>query len=663
VLRRTLAAALLLGALIAAPAQAAPKWLPPFELTQEGLSEPYIGVAVAPDGTTVATWSRSEGSGLVVEAARRLPGQAFGPPMLLSDPDNDATAPQVAIDGAGNATVAWQETDPVAPLRVRAARLPAGAGAFEQAQTLSSGAVAFAPAIGVGSSGTAVVIFGQGPPGSTVMKAAIRDGAGGVFGLAQTISDASDNFYATNHTSVGDVVVAPDGSAVAAWATLGGGRYLLQTNERAPNGTFSPTGTTRSPTSANASGEQPTATIDPSGRVTVAWTQVADNTNPSSPKEIRSITRPPGGGFGSFAVASEPGVSADAPDLAAAADGTVIGAWVTGTGSDRHVEAAIRAPGATGFGQHAPLSPAGTGFAEPTVAANARGDAIVLWPDFDTSAIVAARRPAGSTFGAPLEPVNDSGEPSGTQFIFNNAALAIDDQGNGTAFWRFDHFRSGSHFYRVQAAGFDAAPPTLAASVPPATIAGTPVAMAAAALDRWGPVSLSWAFGDGAAGAGGAVSHAFGAAGVFNVHVTATDAAGNATTATRAVTVAAAPLPRILSTVASSWGFDRRKRYIFLLRLRVKAPPKGAVAELRCAGRRCPLRRKRVARIRRNRIDVFKALSKRQRRFRPGQRLQLRITAPGHIGKVVKFRLRRGRIPTGRTFCLPPGATRPRKTC
>ena len=147
--------------------------------------------------------------------------------------------------------------------------------------------------------------------------------------------------------------------------------------------------------------------------------------------------------------------------------------------------------------------------------------------------------------------------------------------------------------------------------------------------------------------------------------VTATDAVGNATSATRPIAVAAAPpapLPRIDSSVASRWGFDGRKRFIFLLRLRVKAPPQGAVAELRCKGRKCPFKRKRVKRIRKNRIDVFKALTERQRRFRPGQRLQLRITAPGHIGKVVKYRLRKGRIPSGRTFCLPPGATKPRKT-
>ena len=51
--------------------------------------------------------------------------------------------------------------------------------------------------------------------------------------------------------------------------------------------------------------------------------------------------------------------------------------------------------------------------------------------------------------------------------------------------------------------------------------------MAAAASDRVSPVALAWSFGDGATATGGAVSHAFGSAGAFNVTVTATDAAGN----------------------------------------------------------------------------------------------------------------------------------------
>ena len=62
-------------------------------------------------------------------------------------------------------------------------------------------------------------------------------------------------------------------------------------------------------------------------------------------------------------------------------------------------------------------------------------------------------------------------------------------------------------------------------------------------------------------------------------------------------------------------------------------------------------------------IKPTKVVGKRKRSFRAGQRLQLRVTAPGHIGKVVKYRLRKGRIPSGRNFCLPPGATKPQKTC
>jgi hypothetical protein len=663
VLIRSLIAAMALSVLAAAPAHAAPAWLPPFTLNPEGLDASNMAVAVGADGTTVAAWNRRDEQGnRVLEAVRRSPGGAFGPRTVLSSSfGND---PQVGMDAAGNATVTWGELVPGGPgTRVRAARLAAGAASFEPAQTLSAGSDARAPAIGVGANGTAVVIFTEGAPPNAVVKAAIRDGAGGLFGNAQTISDPALFFYATSHTATGDVVVGPDGGAVAVFAGHDGNRFVVETNERAPNSAFSPTATTQSPTSANASGEHPAAVIDPSGRVTVAWSQVDDVTSGSSPKEIRFITRPPGAGFGSFDVASEPGVVAESPDLAVAANGTVIGAWVTGTGSARSVEAAFHAPGAAGFSGHDALSPGQAGSTEPMVAANAAGDAIVLWPDFDTSAVVAARRVAGGAFDAGFEVVNDWGEPAGTQFVFDQGVLALDDEGNATALWRFDHFRSGTHFFRVQGAGFDAAPPALSASVPPAGVAGAPVGMAAATLDRWGPVSVHWAFGDGATAAGDAVSHAFGSAGPFAVTVTATDAVGNATSATRPISVAAPPPGRIDSSVSTRWGFDRAKRFIFLLRMRVKAPPKGAVAELRCSGRKCKFNRKRVTRIRRNRIDVFKALRKSQRRFRPRQVLQLRITAPGMIGKVVKFRLKRGRIPNGQTLCLPPGAKKPRRVC
>ena len=246
---------------------------------------------------------------------------------MLNDAGKNAISPQVGIDHAGNATVIWAEGPDT---RVRVARLPAGAGAFEQPQTLSTGANLSAPAIGVGANGTAVVVFQDGPFGNMVLKAAIRDGASGLFGIAQTVSGPAEFFHSVNQTGAADVAVAPDGTSVLAWGARIGPRYIVQTNVRAPAGVFAPTGETRSSTAPSASGEQPSATIDPAGNATVAWTHVPDTANPG--REIRFAARPAGGAFGAAVVASAPAAVAEYPDLAATADGTVVGTWLSGSG-------------------------------------------------------------------------------------------------------------------------------------------------------------------------------------------------------------------------------------------------------------------------------------------------------------------------------------------
>ena len=64
--------------------------------------------------------------------------------------------------------------------------------------------------------------------------------------------------------------------------------------------------------------------------------------------------------------------------------------------------------------------------------------------------------------------------------------------------------------------------------------------MAASATDRWGaPVSWTWDFGDGSGSGGSATSHTHAAGHGTVLGVTATDAAGNATTVTRSITVTA----------------------------------------------------------------------------------------------------------------------------
>ena len=49
--------------------------------------------------------------------------------------------------------------------------------------------------------------------------------------------------------------------------------------------------------------------------------------------------------------------------------------------------------------------------------------------------------------------------------------------------------------------------------------------------------------------------------------------------------------------------------------------------------------------------------------FHAGQTLQVRITKKGYIGKVVRYKLQKGKIPSGKDLCLPPGKKKPRKRC
>ena len=60
-------------------------------------------------------------------------------------------------------------------------------------------------------------------------------------------------------------------------------------------------------------------------------------------------------------------------------------------------------------------------------------------------------------------------------------------------------------------------------------------------------------------------------------------------------------------------------------------------------------------------VDLLKLLGAKGSRFRAGQTLEIRITAPARIGKVVVYRFRSGRLPSSTALCIKPGAAKPAK--
>src|SRR5690242_6367474 len=151
---RLLAIVLAVGTtlLIPALARATPTWLSAINLSDPGQDGFDPQVAVNSNGDSLVVWNRSDGSKLRIQAQFRATDGTFGPIETISASNRDASSPQVAFDGSGNAIAVWTQSDG-SNGRIHAGFRPAG-GSFGSDQTISpAGGTASAPQISFDSSG------------------------------------------------------------------------------------------------------------------------------------------------------------------------------------------------------------------------------------------------------------------------------------------------------------------------------------------------------------------------------------------------------------------------------------------------------------------------------------------------------------------------------
>jgi hypothetical protein len=122
-----------------------------------------------------------------------------------------------------------------------------------------------------------------------------------------------------------------------------------------------------------------------------------------------------------------------------------------------------------------------------------------------------------------------------------------------------------------------------------------------------------------------------------------------------------ASYPRITSR--ARLRFARYAAYFKVTSISARDVPAGAKVQLRCSGRSCPFRQGRARAIRRTRSSVSLMTSAlRAKRIVPTTTFEVRVTAAGHIGRVMRFRFTRlRRNPTLQTRCLMPGSRTPRR--
>jgi Putative metal-binding motif len=111
---------------------------------------------------------------------------------------------------------------------------------------------------------------------------------------------------------------------------------------------------------------------------------------------------------------------------------------------------------------------------------------------------------------------------------------------------------------------------------------------------------------------------------------------------------------RLYASLGIGWAVG--KVNTSLRRLRVADAPPGARVRVRCLGKRCRFGRREATVDAKGAVNLLPRI---RRRLRPRTTLEVTVTAPNMIGKVVRYKMRRGKEPLVRRLCLPPGAAKP----
>jgi len=128
----------------------------------------------------------------------------------------------------------------------------------------------------------------------------------------------------------------------------------------------------------------------------------------------------------------------------------------------------------------------------------------------------------------------------------------------------------------------------------------------------------------------------------------------------------AEPFPTLGSGVLHNWSWKKGGTTFTLKTLKITQQfPPGWKVQIKCSGKKCPFKTKRLkaGKVRKQASSVLASLSKKQRKFRVGQRVEVWVSAPGFNTKVARFTFKRGKQPTPTPYCALPGENRVQKSC
>jgi len=149
--------AVVVALLVPAAAHGTPQFLSSIDVSDAGQDAFDVQVAQDSSGNSLMIWSRTDGTNFRIQTRLRAADDTFGSPQSISVAGRDAFEPQIAFDSSGNATAVWTQWDGPHS-RIYAAFRPSG-GSFGAGQAISpSGQDATAPQISIDGSGRAAAV-------------------------------------------------------------------------------------------------------------------------------------------------------------------------------------------------------------------------------------------------------------------------------------------------------------------------------------------------------------------------------------------------------------------------------------------------------------------------------------------------------------------------
>jgi PKD domain len=257
----------------------APEWSKPQALSEPGQNAFVPQVALDDGGDAVAVWERSDGANFIVESATRpATADTWSKPQALSEPGQNASFPEVALDGRGDAVAVWERLDgarPIAHLIVESSSLPLGAAMWSKAQPLSEpGQNASFPELALDGQGDAVAVWersdGAQPTSHTIVESAGLPAGANAWSSPQKLSEPGQNAV------VAQLAVDRNGDAVAVWTRVDGAQptpSLIAEGASLPAGTAK-WSSSRKLSEAGQDAAEPEVAIDDGGDAVAVWTRL-----------------------------------------------------------------------------------------------------------------------------------------------------------------------------------------------------------------------------------------------------------------------------------------------------------------------------------------------------------------------------------------------------